>query len=201
MDLRISYVGFFDSTVSANWRDVAATHAKHFGLNLDEKRSHETEIRFGGGDGRPRLVLRLNHNKWSDFGVFALRPQFLDIVGADKVVPWLLTISDELRCSLARTFSDETVPMLEETALGPNCLDWLQYFGPEVAKRWSFPFLQKGPFHNVVGFKSGGVGIQLGPSPFEHLMSIRAAADYLGLNLRPRMSTNGKGEAVEREWP
>jgi hypothetical protein len=132
--------------------------------------------------------------------VFGVQPAFVDAVGTAEVVQWLLSISDDLRCYLARSFSEETHPTPEEIGQGPNALDWLQYFPPDVAKRWSLPFLQQGPFHHVVGFTSGGVGIQLAPSPFEHWTGIRAAADYLGMRLRPRITLNYHGQRVEREW-
>lgn len=197
-DVWVGYTGFLPTRTLATASEVAASHAKRF--NLAPTEQQERDIIFGGYP-QPELALRRHGSDWSYFGVFGLRPEFLEAVGTSEVVSWLLTLSDELRCCFARTYSEETMPKREEAVNGPDCLDWLQYFSPDVAKQWSLPFLQQGPFHNVVGFTSGGVGIQLGPSPFEQWMSVRAAADYLGLRLRPRMGTNVRGERVERKWP
>jgi hypothetical protein len=196
-DVWVDYTGFFPTqSVTTAW-EVAASHAKRF--NLAATRQQETEIIFGAYP-QPLLALRRHESDWSYFGVFGIRPEFLEASGTGEVVSWLLTLSDELRCCFARTYSEATMPTHEETVQGPDCLDWLQYFSPDVARKWSLPFLQEGPFHNVVGFPSGGVGIQLGPWPFQPWMSVRAAADYLGLRLRPRMGTNYHGQRVERQW-
>jgi hypothetical protein len=199
MDSYIHYYGYFPTATAVAAWDVAATHAKRFDLALVE--STDRDISYGVPDPNPTIALRREDGEWSHFGVFGLRPAFVDAVGTAEVVQWLLTISDDLRCYLVRSFSEETHPTPEEIVRGPDALDWLQYFPPDVAKRWSLPYLEQGPFHKVVGLPSGGVGIQLGPSPFEHWTGVQAAADYLGIRLRPRMVRSYRGELVERKWP
>lgn len=200
MDRRVSYAGFYPTPGSELWRDVASAHAQHFALPLNEEKSNANEVAFGGGDDRRRLVVRRSDREWSEFGVFALRPKFLQ-AGAGDVGAWLLRLSDDLRSNLARSYFDDTVPMLEETVLGPDCLHWLQYFGPELARRWTLPFLQSGPLYGIHGFESGGVGLSLGRSPFEEMLSVKAAAEYMRIPLRPLLAKDAHGRPIEKDWP
>src|SRR5688572_7954016 len=108
MDIRVDYVGFFPTqTADAAW-EAAASHAKRFDLLPNQ--IHQTQVSYGGRDPQPQIVLRRHDSEWSNFGVFTLRPEFLDAVGAGEIIPWLLTIADDLKSCFARSFYDETVP-------------------------------------------------------------------------------------------
>ena len=107
-------------------------------------------------------------------------------LGGGAVVALLASLSDGLRVRLGRSVGEafnETV-FEREIDGAVDCLDWCQFFGSDLWSRWHLDHLRAGPFHEVRTCEHGGY-ILMGPSPFEPLKGIKAAAEYLGIQLRP----------------
>jgi hypothetical protein len=123
-------------------------------------------------------------------------------LGSRELMDVLAGITRALRPDLARTH-DSTFA----TALGPDewvgtvtALDWFQYFGPALASAWPRSYLERGPFARVEMDRDGGVGVFLAERPGGQLPR-QAAADYLGIRLRPLMARHpATGDPIVIPW-
>jgi hypothetical protein len=123
-------------------------------------------------------------------------------VGSDTIVELLMTVCVNLDVLLARTYGDQMLAAIRTHELTDaiDCLDWFQYFGSAIASRWPSEHLRQGPFHKVIFAANGGVGLLLGDNPFDHLMSIKAAATHLEIPLRSVSTRAPDGREVEVGW-
>jgi hypothetical protein len=201
----MSFCGFFRASVTPRWREIATAHAERLGMRRD--RTDEPSVfEFVFEDESAResgrsFAVEITSGEWQCFGMFGMKADLFTPGRAVPMADWLMGVSDALGARFARSyFSHVGVPTLAELDTGPDSVDWLQYFSADLIGRMRMP-LPGGPFHNVRMFESGGGGFSLGPSPFSDLMSQIAAADYLGLRLRPVLARNpATGTDFEMKW-
>ena len=194
------FAGFFSAVTTPDWRDRAADHAARLGLTRTAG-DDISKFEFRGG-ARARLAVEVTDREWPMFGVFGMTADLFTADRAAETARVLLALADGLRARFARSyFGDSAVPTVNELEQGPDSLDWLQYFGSAITNRFPKP-LSGGPFHATYTFDSGGAGIALGVSPFGDLLSRKAAAQYLGITLRPIRAKNpATGAPIELTWP
>jgi hypothetical protein len=199
MKRTVDFAGYFRN-LSGNPETVIASAAAWASLSRIPQ-PDRAEIKYSEHGGRLRLVAHLRQDQWSEFGVFGLSEPFVEQRGGDEIAAWLVRLSRGLGAALGRSYVSSTVPMLEEVKVGPDCLHWLQYFGSDIGKRWSRESLERGPFYSTTVFDDGAVAISLGETPFGNLRSIKAAAAYLHVPLRPLLGKDMQGRQIELNWP
>jgi hypothetical protein len=81
-------------------------------------------------------------------------------------------------------------------------VDWIQYWSAPIVARWGLEKLREGPFHRIDPFPDGAAAVWLAPDPFSPAMSRAAAAEFLGITLRPLVGDHpDTGERVHIPWP
>ncbi len=64
-------------------------------------------------------------------------------------------------------------------------VDWVQYWAEPIVRRWGVEQLRRGPFSRVEERERGAYLVLLADEPDAEGMSRRAAAEFLGIELRP----------------
>lgn len=186
----------------ARLRDVAGRVCDRLALAMQTRAEGRSGIVIAAGDV---AVLTLSSDM-SDSGL-----RFATLIdsaaaathGNEPLGQLLLEVCAEGDADLGRSFDESGTGSLEEreTRLGPDSLDWIQYWGPAIVDRWGMEALRRGPFYRVHVYDNGGAGIWMGREPDQGMLSRRDAAAYLGLKLRPIYGRNPRtGKPVEIAW-
>lgn len=124
-------------------------------------------------------------------------------LGQDLIGRVFVALSEALRPSLARSFNELGHGIIEEPELSGSLefIDWFQYLSSTLVSRWGLEVLRQGPFATVDVLPSGACCLWLQGSPIEVLVGRRAAAEALGITLRPLMGRNPRtGEPIVIPW-
>lgn len=140
--------------------------------------------------------------KWGQLLLSRVYPSDFEKYGTLVIRNFIAAVSEAVELQLGRSYMSGGLTIVSERERGGKleCLNWIQFLGPEVVTRWGIDYLKNGPFHDVELREKGGCVILMGESPFERLKNIRAAADYLGITLRPVYSKDSKGRRVRINW-
>ena len=170
---------------------VTRTQDKH-GIVIDywfEGDAHIAQVSFASHHARPLVLL----------GLYQV---LLERAPATRAMDLLAAISTRLNLAIGRTsrYNMDCLPAEDEWEGALNMVDWFQYFGPELARRWTSDYLRSGPFERAEMFPGGAVALVVAPRPFGRLPR-RAPADYLGIALRPLYGRNpATGERIVIPW-
>ncbi len=112
-------------------------------------------------------------------------------LGPERLADLLFALSLRADVILARTTSlEDTAVVLDDELDGDvKGLHWFQFLSPRIAARWAADNVMRGPFSRVLTDGSGAVGLVLPGTPFL-VKGRRAAAQYLGIQLRPIYGRN-----------
>jgi len=130
-----------------------------------------------------------------------LERKTIEFWGGDIIASFLTTLCRGIGVTLGRTYRDGPGLVQPEELSGQvDFIDWFQYLSAPIAAKWDLAHLKAGPFSRVDVFGDGAVALVLGSDPFEGIMSRRRAADYLGIELAPRLVKGPTGETISLDW-
>ena len=155
-------------------------------------------------EGLPHLEFNFEIRvAWSQFGLFPIDRAMLSAYGVDTIAEVVRGVCRSVDAALGRTYYPEGVGFVTEGEVAGNLdfVDWIQYFGPRVAGRWTIEHLRRGPFFRVHAESNGGCTLVLASEPFSGVLPRRQAAEHLGIHLRPFRMRDSSGKWLEREWP
>jgi hypothetical protein len=124
-------------------------------------------------------------------------------LGAFRVVRMLARVSEAAEVHLGRTFGDALWTAVTEHELDGaiDCFHWFQYFDASLASRWPDPVWASEPVFETVSHANGSRHLVMGPSPFDSLYSVKAAAAHFGMTLRSIPITHVDGTKSVFRWP
>jgi hypothetical protein len=131
------------------------------------------------------------------------RPR-LESYGAERFARFFVAACAATDVELGRSSAAFCLGWPELSELdGPlEFVDWIQYWSAPIVARWGLEKLRSGPFHHIDAFPDGAAAVWLAPDPFSPAMSRAAAAEFLGITLRPLVGDHpDTGERVHIPWP
>jgi hypothetical protein len=198
----------FHAWLDANEDDAAVAEALDLaaagrGLSLVEAIPRAAGSRKYQKIGVPPVVVSIEtKGPWCQWALYPLEKEAFAAYGSNEIKAFLGDMCEATRVRLGRSFREGGFALVQERELTGqvDCLDWYQYFGPSLSEQFGRDVLAKGPFLEVERLKSGATAITMGASPFEEWVSIRTAAEYLGLSLRPMYTKDAQGNRIEIAW-
>jgi len=112
-------------------------------------------------------------------------------------------MSEATRPVLARSFSPQFHGVIEsrEASAGLQFIDWFQYFPPAMVARIGLEALERVPIAQREMLPDGACVLWLPGSPLDGLEGRTAAAEALGVTLRPLIGRNPEsGEPFVMPW-
>jgi hypothetical protein len=128
----------------------------------------------------------------------------LESYGVERFARFFLAACAATEVELGRSDSAFCVgdPHTNELDGPLEFVDWIQYWSAPIVARWGLEKLRSGPFHRIDAFPDGAAAVWLAPDPFSETMSRAAAAEFLGITLRPLVGDHpDTGERVHIPWP
>jgi hypothetical protein len=155
------------------------------------------------GDARaPISVTLFPGQPWSKLHVDVV-DDHLNQYGSQRIVDLLSWLCGATHARLARTSGASGIGVVKEQELDGalEVVDWFQYWSEPIVRRWGMARLSVGPFHRVLPLSEGGCSIILSAEPDDENMSRKAAAEFLGITLRPVYGVNPQtGERILVPW-
>jgi len=148
------------------------------------------------------LSINLNPSSpWSELYV-SVREHHLEEYGAEQLAELFAWLSDCTHARRGRTTGAVAPGFVRTDELDGQLefVDWFQYWGASIVRRWGVSRLRAGPFHSVVTRADGAYVLLLAEQPDDETMSRRAAAEYLGIELRPIYAQVEAGKPVRIPW-
>lgn len=205
MDETFGFNAFFKAPATIGEAYVAIDEAAAAaGLDVVSAKQGTWAERKYAGAGRLPLSVALEFGaQFSQLSLHGVHRSTFESYGAPMMELFLKGMCIRLDPRLGRSFRQGGLAVVHERELDGSleCLDWFQYLGASIVEKWTLEYLLAGPFHKVEPVTQGGCVLLMGRSPFEGLISISKAADYLGITLRPIYSKNSKGNRIELKWP
>jgi len=182
-------------------RTDAISAAEHLRLVAEGRVSAEREYALRP-EGPTISFFHDSQESWSQVWVFVSEEAF-QTLGQDLVGRVFVALSEALRPSLARSYDEGGHGIIKEPELSGSLefIDWFQYLSPTLVSRWGLEVLRQGPFATVEALPSGACCLWLQGSPIDGLVGRRAAAEALGITLRPLIGRNPRtGEPIVIPW-
>jgi len=175
------------------------------GMTLVATQDQKPVSRTYGGGERPPIDVYMDLSG-SDARVLVgpLERSVVEAWGAETLAAYLTRLSRGLGVRLGRSFrgggGGHGIVQPQELGGALEFVDWFQYFSAGIVARWGASYVAAGPFWKTERFEDGSMVVLLGRDPFEGLGSRKAAAEYLGIELRPLLGKDFHGNPIELEW-
>jgi hypothetical protein len=157
-------------------------------------------------DGKSSMAIDFGtESGWHVLTMYPVHREVFQEYGGERIGALLETVGGAVPVQIARTFDEGLHATVTTQNLDrePIYIDWLQIFGPELAKRWGADVLKRGPFFRSSELPNGSWALWTRPDPYAEgkARTIREAADYLGIELEPHYIKIGKDEKIKVDWP